>query len=253
MSNSIGESGTAKSVPADPRLLADLAVANRILYHRGVLDAFGHVSVRHDKTPDRFLLARNMAPGLVAPDDIMEFDRFGEPVAANGRRVYLERFIHSEIYKARPDVAAIVHSHSPSVVPFGIVPSVPLRACCHMAGFIGLSTPIFEIREATSAPTDLLISNPELGTALAISLGARSLVLMRGHGSTVVAPDLRLVVYRAVYAETNARLQSEAMRLGPVVYLSQDEADATLETVEKQVDRAWNLWRDEADAAVQEQ
>lgn len=231
---------------ADSALIDDLVAANRILFAQAVVDAFGHVSARHDKQSDRFLLSRNLAPGTVTADDIVEFDLDGAPVTAKGRRIYLERFIHSEIYKARPDVMAIVHSHSVSVVPFSVVPSVPLRAVCHMCGFLGTRTPIFEIREASAEPTDLLITNHHLGKALAASLGGSSAVLMRGHGSTVVASSLRLAVYRAVYTETNAKLQSEAMRLGPVVYLTQEEAATAARSVETQVTRAWDLWKSQA-------
>ncbi|WP_168879674.1 class II aldolase/adducin family protein [Rhizobium sp. P28RR-XV] len=230
----------------DIELVRELAIANRILFQQGVLDAFGHVSVRHDKRPDRFLLARNMAPALVTEGDIVEFDLAGNPVDAAGRPVYLERFIHSEVYKARPDVIAVVHSHSPSVVPFGVVKSVPFRAVCHMSGFIGDSTPIFEIREVCGDGSDLLVRNGQQGAALATTLGSRNVVLMRGHGSTVVGSTLRQAVFRAVYTETNAKLQSEALRLGTVTYLSAAEGEATDVSVSSQIDRAWNLWREEA-------
>lgn len=231
---------------ADPGLIRDLVVANHILYDHGVVDAFGHVSVRHDKRPDRFLLARNMAPGSVTAGDILEFQLDGAPVDPQGPRPYLERFIHSEIYAARPDVVAIVHSHSHSIVPFSISAQHRLRAVSHMAGFIGLEAPLFEIRDTAGPATDLLIRSPELGRALARSLGASSIVVMRGHGSTVAAPSLQLAVYRAVYAELNARYQAEAMRHGPVTALTAEEAAACMAATEGQVHRPWELWTRQA-------
>lgn len=227
-------------------LLEDLVDANHILFNEGVLDAFGHVSIRHPDDPERFLLARNMAPGLVTGGDILTFELDGTPVDADGRKVYLERFIHGEIYRARPDVMAVVHSHSPSVVPFSAVKSAPLRPMCHMSGFLGEGAPIFEIREAAGHATDLLIRDCGLGASLADSLGDHNVVLMRGHGATVTAPTLKQVVYRAIYVEVNARLQADALRLGPVDYLTADEASSAMETTEGQVERPWQLWKQRA-------
>jgi len=228
---------------ADPGLVADLVTANHILYDQHVVDAFGHVSVRHDKRPDRFLLARSMAPAMVTAADIVEFDLDGNPVDAGGRAVYLERFIHGEIYRARPDVGAVVHSHSHAVIPFGAMRSHKLRAIFHMGGFIGTETPIFEIRECVGDGSDLLVSNNELGVALAKSLGPRSVVLMRGHGATVVGPNLPEAVYRGVYVDINARLQLQAIGLGPVNYLTEAEGQATAAINASQVSRAWNMWK----------
>src|ERR1700730_2733233 len=163
---------------ADSELVDKLVVANRILYRQGVVDGFGHASVRHDKSLGRFLLARNMAPGLVRRDDIITFDLDGAALDADGRRVYLERFIHGEIYRARPDVRAIVHSHSPSVIPFGVTAQT-LRPIFHMSGFLGEGAGLFEIREV-AGDTDMLISDRRLGKALAAALGARLPVAMRG-------------------------------------------------------------------------
>src|SRR5215470_14565165 len=184
----VADGGTVSPAP-DPRLIADLVTANHILYDQCVVDAFGHVSVRHDKRPDCFLLARSMAPALVTAADILEFDLDGNPLAAGGRPVYLERFIHGEIYRARPDVVAIVHSHSHAVIPFGVVASHKLRAIFHMSGFIGTETPIFEIRDCVGDGSDLLVRNGGLGAALAKSLGPKAVVLMRGHGVTVTGPS----------------------------------------------------------------
>lgn len=224
-------------------LLDDLVDANLILFNEGIVDAFGHVSVRNPDNPEHYFLSRNMAPGLVTREDIIEFDYDGNVVDGDTRKVYLERYIHGEIFRSRPDVMAIVHSHSPSVVPFSAVKSNPLRPMCHMSGFIGLQAPIFEIRDVAGDATDLLITSPQLGAALSDSLGDNTVVLMRGHGSTVVAPTLKQVVYRAVYVEVNARLQSEASRLGPIEFLSAGETETTQKTIEGQVERPWQLWK----------
>ena len=227
----------------DPNLVAELVSANRILFAHGVVDAFGHVSARHDKRPDRFLLARNMAPALVTAPDLLEFDLDGNPVAQDGRSVYLERFIHAEVYRARADVMAAVHSHSPAVVPFGVAPGVPLRAIWHMSSFIGVGAPVFEIRNTAGSGSDLLIRDGALGAALASSLGAHCVVLMRGHGATVVGASIREAVFRAVYTEVNAKLQLEALRLGSITYLTPEESLAATRSVGGQINRAWDLWR----------
>ena len=231
-----------------PVLIDELVVANHILFDQGVVDAFGHVSVRHDKRPDRFLLARNMAPGRVTAADIVEFTLDGEAVNAAGRRVYLERFIHGEIFRRRPDVIAVVHSHSHAIVPLSVVKGVTLRAIFHMAGFVGAGAPVFEIRDAGGDATDLLISSNALGRALAALFDNSDIALMRGHGSTVVGGSIRQAVYRAVYAELNARYQLEASRLGEVTYLTEGESRACVQNVEGQVQRPWDLWVEQARA-----
>src|ERR1700674_4193 len=220
----------------------ELVDANHILFDQGVVDGFGHVSVRHPEKSDRFLLARSMAPALVTAKDVLVFDLDGAPIAAGGPAVYLERFIHGEIYRKRPDVVAVVHSHSPAVVPFSAVTGTKLRPIFHMCGFLGAGTPVFEIRDFAGSGSDLLISDNRLGAALAQSLEQGPAVLMRGHGSTVVGSTLRQAVFRAVYTEVGARLQTEAMRLGPVTYLTEEETLATTNTIGTQIDRAWNLW-----------
>lgn len=236
------------SPAASKALIDELVLANHILFDNGVVDAFGHVSARHDARPDRFLLARNMAPGSVTADDIIEFDLDANPVNGRGRKVYLERFIHSEIYRARPDVMAVVHSHSHSIVPLSVVKSFPLRPLFHMAGFIGAGAPVFEIRDAGGIGTDLLIRNKDFGRALANMFKSNAIVLMRGHGSTVIAETLQKAVYRAVYAEINARYQLEASRLGEITYLSAEEARACVTSVEGQIQRPWDFWTQQAAA-----
>jgi ribulose-5-phosphate 4-epimerase/fuculose-1-phosphate aldolase len=232
-----------KPTPADKKTIEDLVAANHILYAQSVLDGYGHVSARHDTNPDRFWLARSMAPGLVTAGDILEFDLTGEPVDGQGRPTYAERFIHSEIYRRRPDVKAIVHSHSPAVIPFGVT-SVPLKPIFHMSGFLGTGVPIFEIREI-AGDTDMLVRNPGLGAALALRLSDKTAALMRGHGSVAVGSSLPQVVFRAVYLEVNARLQSEAMKLGSINFLTSEEAKLAAAGNDMHVLRPWTLWKHE--------
>lgn len=227
---------------ADPALVEKLVIANRILYQQNVVDGFGHVSVRHDQSSEHFLLARSMAPALVKRADILTFDMDANPLDANGRAAYLERFIHSAIYRARPDVQAVVHSHSPSVIPFAATRQ-PLKPLYHMSAFLREGSAFFDIRDA-AGNTDLLICNAALGDALAQSLGSHAVVLMRGHGSTVVGTSLEQVVYRAIYAEMNAKLQQQAIALGDVIYLNAEEADKAAATNDGQVQRPWVLWRE---------
>ncbi|HVE48164.1 MAG TPA: class II aldolase/adducin family protein [Casimicrobiaceae bacterium] len=227
-------------------LLDDLAAANRILAHHRVLDGFGHVSARHPENADRYLLSRSLAPALVTPADIMTFDLDSNAQGVDTRRPYLERFIHGAIYRARPDVHAIVHSHSPSVIPFG-ASSVPLKPIYHMASFLGAAAPVFEIRERFGV-TDMLIRENAHGVALAERLADGAVVLMRGHGFCSVGETLPVAVYRAIYTESNAALQQAAIALGgTVTYLDREEArrsDATNRTV---IARPWELWKKEVD------
>jgi ribulose-5-phosphate 4-epimerase/fuculose-1-phosphate aldolase len=225
-----------------------LVVANRILYDQGIVDGLGHVSVRVPGDETKFLLSCNRAPALVKRSDIVCYDLNGNAVSQTTEKPYLERFIHSEIYRARPDVIAVVHSHSPSVIPFGVT-NHRLRPIFHMAGFLGSGTAHFEIRDAIKdqPETDMLIRNPVLGQALAKSLGNCSCVLMRGHGSTTVGVSIEQVVYRAIYAEINAKLQLQSLGLGDVIYLTDIEAQLAAEANDGQISRSWNLWRKRID------
>ena len=232
------------------QLRREVATANHVLYDQGILDGFGHVSARHPGQPDRFLLSRNLAPPLVTPADVLEFDLDGSAVDAPGAKPYLERFIHGEIYRQHPDVHGIVHSHAASVLPFSIAGGVSLCPVCHMSGFIKSGTPVFEIRHCAGEASDLLIRSSELGRHLAGCLGGHALVLMRGHGLTVVGATVRQAVFRAVYAEANARIQAAAMALGPVTGLTDAEADAADAANNGQIDRAWDFWALRAGHAV---
>jgi ribulose-5-phosphate 4-epimerase/fuculose-1-phosphate aldolase len=227
---------------ASPALIDDLVVANHILVNEGVLDGFGHISVRHDQDPSRFLIARSMAPGLVTAEDIVVCDLDGTVHDAQGRKTYVERFIHSEIYRARPDVVAVIHSHSPAVIPFGVT-GARLRPICHMSGFLGAQVPVFEIRHAAGEATDLLIRNQALGQALATDLGQSAVALLRGHGNVVVGVSIQQVVFRAIYTEGNARLQSEAMRMGEINFLTPGEAQAASDMNDEHLGRPWEVWK----------
>jgi HCOMODA/2-hydroxy-3-carboxy-muconic semialdehyde decarboxylase len=230
----------ASAGPADPKLIEDLVAANRILAAESVVDGYGHVSVRHDKDPNRYLIARSVAPELVTAEDILELDLDSNAVDLRGRKMYLERFIHGEIYKARPDVKSVVHHHSAAVIPFG-VSGVPLRPVYHMAAFVGLGVPVFEIRDAAGT-TDLLVKTPELGRALARTLGDKPAALMRGHGAVVVGDSLPMAVGRSIYLQMDARLQAQAIALGGnVTYLDAGEVEK-LKGLDS-YDRAWELWK----------
>lgn len=229
-------------------LLDDLVSANHILVNEGVFDGFGHVSVRHESRPDRFLISRSLPPSMVQAGDILECDLDGNVHDAQDRKSYLERFIHSAVYKARPDVVAVIHSHSPAIIPFGVT-GARLRPICHMSGFLGSVTPVFEIRDAVGESSDMLIRNQALGESLAATLGQSAVALMRGHGSVTVGKSLPQAVFRAIYTEANARLQAQSMMLGEVTYLSDDEAFNSSEVNDQQIERPWQLWKQKIKAA----
>src|SRR5262245_38216118 len=224
----------------------DLVVANRILADRGIIDAYGHVSIRHPADPNRYLMAHALSPALITAADIMEFDLDSKPIAPSERRLFSERFIHGEIYKARPDVNAVIHSHSAGVIPFGIT-QVPLRPVFHNASFLWVGVPIFEIRDAAGV-TNMLVSDAARGKALAAALGDKPVVLMRGHGDAVVGRSVQQAVSRAVYTDENARLQATALALGgPVTYISAEEGALrdreSRDSTGPESNRAWQLWK----------
>ena len=225
------------------QLVDDLVAANRILFHYGILDGFGHVSARHDADPATYVMARYVAPGLVTAEDVRTFDLDSVPLD-EGDRHYSERFIHGEIYKARPHVRAVVHCHAAPLIPFGIT-KTPLRPVYHMSAFLAGGVPVFEIRDAAGM-TDMLIRTPELGAALARSLGDRPIALMRGHGATLVGESIDQVVYRAMYATQNALSQLDALRLGEVNYLADEEAAKYEVHARDILNRPWEIWKREA-------
>ena len=230
--------------PLAPELLADLAAASRILAAQGVVDGFGHVSMRHPGHAQRYWMSRSLAPALVTADDILEYDLDSRPCHTNGRNSFLERFIHSEIYRARPDVMSVVHSHSPSVVPFGLV-RIKLQAMFHNAAFLAEGVPVFDIRDQFGA-TDMLVSDAEKGQALAESLGPKHVALMRAHGSVACGPSLQTAVFRAVYTEVNARIQhwATALAAGETLAALDEEEGLRADAVNQGAGlRAWDLWR----------
>ena len=230
-----------------PAVIEDLVAANRILADQQVLDAYGHVSIRHPANPQRFLMGRNLAPALVKAEDIVEYDLEGNAIGAPaGFTHFLERFIHAEIYKARADANAVVHSHSPAIIPFGAT-QAPLKPMYHIAAFLSPTVPVFEIRKAAGGMTNMLVGDGKLGKSLAEVLGPNNVALMRGHGNVVVAPTLPLVVFRAVYTEVNARLQAQAIAIGgPITFLDPEEAEKANKVLDQIHGRAWDLWKRKA-------
>jgi HCOMODA/2-hydroxy-3-carboxy-muconic semialdehyde decarboxylase len=224
-------------------IVRELVLANHILSNEGILDAYGHVSVRDDVNPRHFHLSRSMPPSEVSATDVIEYDLDARPVQPNAQAGYQERFIHSEIYRARPDVKAIIHCHSGDLIPFGVT-GTRLLPVIHMAGFLGDGIPTFEIRK-TAGITNMLINSPELGRALAATLDAKPAALMRGHGAVVTAGGLHEVVGRAYYMNLNAKLQWQSIQLGgQVVYLEPEEALKA--GAQDGFERAWEFWKHKA-------
>jgi len=234
-----------RKLSASRGLIEDLVAASRVLAMHEVLDAYGHVSARSDKHPERFIMSRSLAPALVTAADLMELDADSEPLRRDRRKGFIERYIHGEIYRTRPDVMAVVHSHSASVIPFGVT-RTKLRPIYHMGSFLWSGTPLFDIRKVREE-NDLLIRDRPLGQALAGSLGQCSCVLMRGHGMTVVGDSIPEAVFRAIYTEMNARLQLQATRLeGPIEFLSDEEGRRSTASNRGTLERPWELWKKQA-------
>jgi len=234
--------------PADPKLIEDLVAANHILADQGLLDGWGHVSVRHEKDPNHYLMSRGVSAGLVTAQDIIEFDLDSQPVDTHGlpmSALFTERYIHGEIYKRRPDVIAVVHTHAPSLIPFGVT-NVPLRPMYHRSAFIAFGVPVFEIRDRAGM-TDMLIRNATLGRNLAEALGEHPAALMRGHGAVITGPSLPRVVGRTIFLALNATLQADAMRMNaPIVYMDLEEARKIEEREGHGLARTWEGWKQKA-------
>jgi ribulose-5-phosphate 4-epimerase/fuculose-1-phosphate aldolase len=221
--------------------LDELVTANRILAREGVVDAFGHVSIRHPEHAERFILSRARAPECIEVDDLMEFTLDGTAIEPRGRKPYAERFIHAALYEARGDVLAVVHNHSPSLIPFGIT-GTPLRPVMHMCASMGAHVPLWDSRTAFG-DTNLLVTNMAMARDLASSLGSCSVALMRGHGCVVAGASLRDVVFNSIYLELNANLQLKASALGEITFLSDGEIQAILATRGAfTYERAWEYW-----------
>ena len=227
----------------DSAVAVDLVAANHILAHNGVLDSFGHVSIRDPRNPNQYLQIQAIAPRDAAISDLITFDLDSNAINARGRPIYRERFIHGQVYKMRPDVKAVVHSHSPTVIPFSVTEK-PLRAIFHNGHFLGQGTPVWEIRDHAGEQNNMLVLSNELGRSLAQKLGKGSVVLMRGHGNAVAGPDLKTAVFRAIYTEVNAKLQMQAVMLGgPVNFLNEYEQKKL-----QNVDRPWDTWKKQVGA-----
>ncbi len=222
--------------------LKDLVIANRILGHEGVLDGFGHISIRHPSNPERYFMAGSRSPELVTRHDLIEYHLDSRPIDQNGRAMYAERQIHGSIYQARPEVRAVCHNHAHDLIPFGVT-GTTLQPVMHMASVIGDEVPIWDIADEFG-DTDLLVTDPAKGASLARCLGPRRVALMRGHGAVVAGRGLREAVYVAIYLHLNAELVLKAKSLGEVKYLSPGEAKACAETLlsELSQNRAWEYW-----------
>jgi ribulose-5-phosphate 4-epimerase/fuculose-1-phosphate aldolase len=234
-----------KKLAASKSVIDDLVAASRILAQHGVLDAYGHVSARSDKLPQHFIMSRSRAPALVTAADLVEWNAESESAAGDKRKGFIERYIHGEIYRARPEVMAIVHSHSPSVIPFGVT-RTKLRPVYHMGSFLWSGAPVWDIRKVREE-NDLLVRDRPLGEALAGALGKCNCVLMRGHGMTVVGETIPEAVFRAIYTEMNARLQLQATQLeGPIEFLSDEEGRRSSAANRGTLERPWELWKADA-------
>jgi len=229
--------------PTVKAAVEELVLANHILYDQNAVDGYGHISVRNPTNPNTFFLARSVAPSVVKAEDIMEFDMNGKALNGDTRVAYGERFIHSGILKTRPDINSVIHGHAAPILSYGLT-GTSLRPIYHMSAFLGEGAPIFEIRNFSkpNPDTDMFISNTELGDALSKSMGLQYFVLMRGHGYAAGADSIKKAVFRTIYAIQNASIQSEAMKMGQVQYLSPGEATAAQETIEKTIGRPWQLW-----------
>ena len=233
-----------KKVAASKALIDDLVAGSRILADQGVLDAYGHISVRSDKRADHFLMSRSRAPALMTAADVMELGPDSEAIS-DKRKGFIERYIHGEIYKTRPDVMAVVHSHSPSVIPFGIT-RTKLKPVYHMGSFLWSGAPVWDIRTVRQ-DNDLLVRDRPLGAALAGALGKCNCVLMRGHGMTVIGASVPEAVFRAVYTEMNARLQLQATQLeGPIEFLTEEEGRRSTASNAGTLERPWEVWKRKA-------
>lgn len=222
--------------------LDDLVLANRILANEGVIDAFGHISIRHPRRSDRYFLARSRSPELVERSDVMEFDLDNRPIDPQDRTMYSERPIHGSTYKARTDVMAVCHNHARSLIPFGVT-GTALKPVLHVAGGIGPEIPIWDIRDEFG-DTDLLVTTTATGDSLARKLGPHRVCLMRGHGAVVAAHDLKATVFVSIYLMVNAALVREARELGEVTYLSEGEVRLTeqMNFRARSQNRAWEYW-----------
>jgi len=230
------------------RVKRDVVIANRILAQQGVLDAYGHVSMRHPTNPKKYLLARSLSPAIVEEDDIIEFDLDGTPPADEKRPLYLERYIHGGVYERRPDVMAVLHSHAEDVLPFTISKKVRLRPVIHNVGDMGCEVPVWDIADKFGDDTTLLVTNMAQSRDLAVCLDCNRMALMRGHGFVCVGRSINDLVRLSVFIPRNARVMMNAMRMGDFIALSEGEVQARLklDTESPALKRGWEYWAREA-------
>ena len=223
--------------------IRDLMIANRILGAEGVVDAYGHISVRNPDNPERYFLSQSRSPELVSEDDVMEYDLDSNPIDQQGRPMYSERPIHGALYQARPDVMSVCHSHAYALVPFTVT-DTPIKPIWTMSGAIGTEVPIWDIREEFGTKTNMLVTDNKKGRSLARKLGSRTCCMMRGHGAAIATRDLRLTVLVSVSLMLNATMLMQAMSIGKVNFLTDDEVLGLTDifTGDRTLGRAWQYW-----------
>lgn len=227
------------TTPAQQTVFEELVTATKILLHEGILDTFGHISARDPEDPQSFFLAQKLAPSHITTGDIQRLNLEGE--TDDNRPSYLERYIHSEIYKARPDVQCVLHSHSPAVLPYCFTDQ-PLRPVTHMGAFLGEAVPVYEIRDKHGDATDLFGGGQDVCADIAAALGDSPVVLMARHGVVNVGRSVREVVFRAFYTEQEAKAQTAGLQIGNIEYLSPGEVKTAGNLVGAQIDRGWDHW-----------
>ena len=239
-------SETTEIPSSDADIITELVLASRILVQQGVLDGFGHITARSRTNPQRYYIPRAMAPGRVTKADIVELDLESRPIDPKAPRTNGERFIHGEIYKARPDVHCVLHSHAPAILPFSISPNLKLRPVVNLSGFLADPVPLFEARRVTEGDASLTgklqANHPTIARAIAEDLGQESVILLRGHGNVVVGQTIRWCVYRAIYTDINARAQQQAHAMGESVVVMSAAELAMHSTEVFDVDRPWDYW-----------
>ncbi len=235
-------------IDAITRVKRDVVIANRILAQENVLDAYGHVSIRHPHDPNKYFLSRSLSPALVEESDIIEYNLDGAPADGDKRPPYLERFIHGGVYEKRPDVKAVLHSHAEDVLPFTISKTVRLRPVIHAVGDMGGEVPVWDIADKFGSETTLLVTNMDHSRDLANCMGCGRMALMRGHGFAAAGRSINDLVRLSVYIPRNARVMMNAMRLGEFIALSQGEIEARLklDTETPAMLRGWEFWAREA-------
>lgn len=229
----------ADTADARQTAIEELVMATRILVNEGIMDVFGHISARDPDDPEKFLLPQKLAPNVIGTSDIQVLTLDGE--TTDNRPSYLERYIHSEIYKARPDVMCVLHTHSPAVLPFSFI-DTPLRPVTHMGAFLGESVPVYEIREKQGDSTDLFGGSPEVCAEIAEAMGDSPAVIMARHGVVNVGRSIRETVFRAFYLEQEAKAYTLGLQIGNVKYLTEGELEAAGNLVGAQINRGWDHW-----------